>query len=209
MTLESTQITDQELRDLDVSSGNLMLGPFHEDIYEPGILISMAELKDIKRVRFSRGVRGGIRLPQYLSGLWFDFYGDRSPVVLGQWIQEEDSLELAPGETIIDFQIYYLIRPGPALLKGKHPGLGITTSFGQKKTLLYIHRSLVFKLNRRVNAYQKFVRNAQLETLCQLTIFKTASLTNSSPLALAHLGLQLEFGFVGRTIRAITHPLTI
>ncbi|RYP59540.1 hypothetical protein DL770_010173 [Monosporascus sp. CRB-9-2] len=67
--------------------------------YQRGFAFTTAELSDVREVRVSVGKEGRSRPEKHISGIWLD-YRDSTPAVVGQWIQENGSLALEPGDRI-------------------------------------------------------------------------------------------------------------
>lgn len=131
------EIALRQARPIELAAGEVghILSGSNFQERDAGAFYSVLEsLENIKSIRFSRGTVASrdLRGPDCLSGLRFDFYG-RSPVILGQWIEECDSLDLELGEEIGEFQTYF--NAESRLELHRYLGFSITTTFGQTKTV--------------------------------------------------------------------------
>ncbi|CAI4213857.1 unnamed protein product [Parascedosporium putredinis] len=109
--------------------------PANAGVEEP----SMVRLDNVKRIRFSRGVVGGVRGPRDLSGLWFEFHGSGEDTVLGHWIEECGAIDVAPGESILELKVYFAARDPSRPEMGRLRGFGVSTSLGRSKAVLHAH----------------------------------------------------------------------
>ncbi|CAH0022742.1 unnamed protein product [Clonostachys rhizophaga] len=94
-----------------------------------------ASLRGIKRIRVSSGLRGRSRSAKNISGLWIEYYqGD--DVVLGQWIHEVGSFDLASAESLTHIRVWSTLETETPLRMesfGKVVGIGFITSFGRQR----------------------------------------------------------------------------
>ena len=106
----------------------------------PGIDVyrTHASLLGVRRIQVSRGSTGHSRSSSHISGLWFDYYDERSPAIVGQWIDGYGAIELAPDEQLQRL-IIWLGREGrPArnsrLDQGKIWRIHFDTTHGKSAT---------------------------------------------------------------------------
>ena len=59
-----------------------------------------APLVGVRRIGVSTGISPRSRSPHHISGLRFEYHDQRTPVIVGQWMNEYDSIELAPDEAL-------------------------------------------------------------------------------------------------------------
>jgi hypothetical protein len=65
-----------------------------------------ASLTDVRTIRVSFGMNGTSRAPEFIAGLWLDYYGTNRPSIIGQWFYESNAFELLPGEQFIKISIW-------------------------------------------------------------------------------------------------------
>lgn len=99
-----------------------------------------AGLAGIKRVSVSRGAPGKTRTQTHISGLRLDFFSSATPVYVGQWFDEVDSLQFDPGDRIVGLTFWQTqeTKSNVATMQrenaGKIAGLGITkTGFKRRR----------------------------------------------------------------------------
>lgn len=82
--------------------------------YPRGFAFTAADLTNVRRIRASVGMGGAheetssrsrSRSAKHVSGLWIEYHDTRTPLVVGQWIREQEQehqgpLELEPGDRI-------------------------------------------------------------------------------------------------------------
>lgn len=82
-----------------------------------GTFQTFAQLSNARRIQASVGTVGRSRSPSYVAGLRFDYYGQTSSAILGQWMEESDTVELSKGEFVqritvwLDKEDVSIIRP--------------------------------------------------------------------------------------------------
>lgn len=114
----------------------------------------------VRRIRISSGAPGHSRSPSNVSGLWFDYYDDDRPVIVGQWIKEMDSLHLLEEETIEQIEIWTSSEESNLMYDaklGKVVALRITTSAGNSKEVMGDTSDAVV-LKYRANPFENLVR---------------------------------------------------
>ncbi|CAH0046324.1 unnamed protein product [Clonostachys solani] len=89
-----------------------------------GCCCTTASLKWIRRIRISMGTdTGSSRSKNHISGLWIEYEGDRSDVVVGQWMEERTCFQLNPGERILEVAVWNTMDRF-----GKVVGIAFTTT---------------------------------------------------------------------------------
>ncbi|KAK2759508.1 hypothetical protein FQN54_002987 [Arachnomyces sp. PD_36] len=68
-----------------------------------------ASLIGVRRIRVSRGISSRSRLPHHVSGLMFEYHDQRTPSIVGQWMDEFDSMDLAHDEALRGISV--MVRP--------------------------------------------------------------------------------------------------
>ncbi|KAF2799429.1 hypothetical protein K505DRAFT_370966 [Melanomma pulvis-pyrius CBS 109.77] len=109
-------------------------------IHGRGTAYTAASLSGVRRIRISSGATGRSRTSQHISGLWLEYYDSDGPVIVGQWITELDSWELAPSEKITEILMWSSneltnSQEGQAKL-GRIMGFSFATSNGNSKQIL-------------------------------------------------------------------------
>jgi len=72
-----------------------------------GFVFSGANLSNIERIGISVGSKGCETSDDMITGLWLTYYDSKLPVILGQWKEEADSLDVAPDDRIVGVQIWH------------------------------------------------------------------------------------------------------
>ncbi|KAJ5736867.1 uncharacterized protein N7483_001992 [Penicillium malachiteum] len=97
---DSGIVSDDQLRD-DETFAHLIRIP-GDNVYQ-----TYASLKNVHRIKASIGVQGRSRSPRCITGLKIEYFDNRSPSVVGQWMDEmELLLELSSDETVRSLSIW-------------------------------------------------------------------------------------------------------
>lgn len=72
-----------------------------------GFVFSGADLSNIKRLIVSVGSRGDGTSDAMITGLWLTYHDSKLPVILGQWKEEGDSLDVAPDDRLVGVQVWH------------------------------------------------------------------------------------------------------
>jgi hypothetical protein len=95
-----------------------------------------ASLLNVRALRIFCGTSGHSRSFNDVSGLWFEYYDQHKPTIVGQWIEERGSLELSRGEKITEISFWTSNTTNKVWAKthiGITSGIRIVTSEGQTK----------------------------------------------------------------------------
>lgn len=94
-----------------------------------------ASLPGVKRITASTGSYPRSRSSRNIAGLRFDYHDQRSPTVIGQWMDEHEAIDLAQGETLQGITIWLTkVRGSPlvrGLKQGQVVGIQVQTNYGQ------------------------------------------------------------------------------
>ncbi|KAI1339365.1 hypothetical protein F5Y15DRAFT_86626 [Xylariaceae sp. FL0016] len=99
------------------------LGPAGDILaYPRGFAFTAADLTGLKTIRVSVDKGGLPPLRGHLTGVWLEYDDSSVPIILGQWLEEFDSLTLAPGDRLVgvttwhDFtNTYKRVKYGPII----------------------------------------------------------------------------------------------
>ncbi len=69
--------------------------------YRSGTFESRALLRDVRRITVSSGADGKSRPSHCVSGLRFDYTGNKPSAIVGQWISSGNCFDMIPGEAIV------------------------------------------------------------------------------------------------------------
>jgi hypothetical protein len=130
-------------------------------IHGRGTAYTAASLSGVRRIRISSGATGRSRTPQHISGLWLEYYDSDRPAIVGQWITELDSWELAPSEKITEVLIwssneFTRSQEGQAKL-GRITGFSFATSDGNSKQILQEDTAGQVWIKFRANRFEELV----------------------------------------------------
>jgi hypothetical protein len=120
-----------------------------------------ASLLNIRTLRISYGASGHSRSPNDVSGLWFEYYDQDKPTIVGQWIEECGSLDLAQCETITQIS-FWISNTRNYQAWGKNnigitSGIRIVTSKGQTKEVVSDAPGTIY-LRSCSNRFEELVR---------------------------------------------------
>lgn len=102
-----------------------------------GVFGSFASLNSVRRVTVSSGADGKSRPSHCVSGLRFDYAGNRPSAIVGQWISSGDFFDMVPGEVIVGL-VFWLSKDMERLhycgeTVGRILGIRIETSLSRVK----------------------------------------------------------------------------
>ncbi|RFU33930.1 hypothetical protein B7463_g2438, partial [Scytalidium lignicola] len=121
------------------------------------VAFTYASLSNIRCIRISQGKIGHSRTSQHISGLWLEYYDSGRPVIIGQWMTEIDSLELAVNERLTEVSIMTaceFINPECKPNLGRVIGINFVTSCGKSKQILKEDSRGHTCLNFRANIFE-------------------------------------------------------
>ncbi|KAI0137222.1 hypothetical protein BJ170DRAFT_590162 [Xylariales sp. AK1849] len=105
--------------------------------YNGGYAFAVGSLVGVRAIHLSTGRSGFSRESQHISGLRLDYEGSDSPIILGQWIAEFASLELAPDERLTEITTWHDFTNRFSRVKfGPTVGMKFATSKGAVRKFL-------------------------------------------------------------------------
>ena len=126
---------------------------------------TVSNLKNVSRIRSSKGLAGRSRTSQHISGLMFHFRDTERVAIVAQWIEEVDFMDIDEGDHITHIRISYCFDGE------QHPGDHVpshcnVTSFAVS-TLRGIRKD-VCRSESRVTYYRNYYTNALEEIVGSL-----------------------------------------
>lgn len=123
-------------------------------------LFSRASLKNVCRIRFSKGIAGGVRSECEISGVWIDYHNPSPPAIVGQWQGEVGSFDLSQNEEVTEICTWVTrdqreTMSGPQL--GKAVGISVSTSLNRSSGFIGIRKEKAMKLKFQGNRFEKLV----------------------------------------------------
>ncbi|CAG9986365.1 unnamed protein product [Clonostachys byssicola] len=116
-----------------------------------------ASLRWIKRIRVSSGLPGRSRSTKNISGLWIEYYQGED-VVLGQWIHEVGSFDLASGEYLTHIEVWSTLESQTPLRMekfGKVVGIEFITSSGRNRKFEIPSQHQCISMHWRATPYEE------------------------------------------------------
>ena len=126
-----------------------------------GSCFTGASLSGVRRIRASSGNPGRSRGADYKSGLWIEYWNGLESSVVGQWIRETGSLELATDERLVEVttwsrqESHYTARSEKI---GKILGVGFATSSGRHVQFLSQPVDQSVAIRCRATPFEELVR---------------------------------------------------
>jgi hypothetical protein len=98
-----------------------------------GFIQTRASLQNVRRIRVSQGASGHFRSSDYNTGLWLEYCNEDKSEIVGQWIREAESWELAKDEKILGLSFW---TSEDRILVGLpyHPSLGRVVGIAMQTT---------------------------------------------------------------------------
>lgn len=121
-TTSSAANTGEQPPDIDIGGVDLA----------EGSCVTLAALLGARRIRVSSGAAGRSRGPGVISGVMVEYGDGASPAIAGQWIRETGSLELGPGEAVVQIDVLGESPNGDTRNYGKLAGLVFGTTLGRR-----------------------------------------------------------------------------
>ncbi|KAH7037521.1 uncharacterized protein B0I36DRAFT_67283 [Microdochium trichocladiopsis] len=72
-----------------------------------GFVFAAADLANVKRIRVSIGGKGDDLHADMITGLWIEYHDSNLPVIIGQWKEEYDTIELDADDRLVAMQIWH------------------------------------------------------------------------------------------------------
>lgn len=99
-----------------------------------------ASLSYVRRIRLSASAAGRSRTSRHISGLVFEYHNSERDSIVGQWLEEIDSMDLGSGDFPIHVRVWYTQEAHPQNTlrenNGKVVGLMLSTFRGVSKQVL-------------------------------------------------------------------------
>ncbi|KAI0595235.1 hypothetical protein F4775DRAFT_585635 [Biscogniauxia sp. FL1348] len=126
--------------------------------YPRGFAFTAADLTHLSKIRVSVSNEHQPASPAHLSGLQLEFSDSRNPVVLGQWVEELDALNIPPGDRLAEMTTWHDFALTHKKVKfGKIRKLQLRTAGGVGKEFLDPMVRGNICLNYRENPYEELV----------------------------------------------------
>jgi hypothetical protein len=127
-----------------------------------GFIQTRASLQNVRMIRVSRGASGRSRSSHHITGLWLEYHNQEKPEIVGQWICEAGSWELAKDEKILGLSFW---TSKDRILTGEplHPSVGCVVGI-EMQTTTSEYRNFAsatqnsFNINYQANRYERLVR---------------------------------------------------
>ncbi|KAK8077388.1 hypothetical protein PG996_003558 [Apiospora saccharicola] len=121
-----------------------------------GFAFTSASLSGLRRIRFSVGNAGYSRESHHISGLRLEYEGSASPVVVGQWISEYQSLDIGEDERLLEIITFHHANNRFNRVKfGPLSGISIITSKGAAMEVIHEPAEGDVRLTFRETPYER------------------------------------------------------
>ncbi|KXJ94148.1 hypothetical protein Micbo1qcDRAFT_41691 [Microdochium bolleyi] len=103
--------------------------------HQGGFAITAADLSNIKRIRVCVGGKSVEPDTDMITGMWLEYHDSDLPVILGQWDEEIDSLEIQQDDRLVAIQIWHDFNndTNKRLALGPVVGILFRTALGVEK----------------------------------------------------------------------------
>jgi hypothetical protein len=130
--------------------------------YPGGFAFTAGDFSNLRAIRVSNGKSGHSRKDKSISGIMLEYHDSRLPCILGQWIQEFDSLVLDPNNRLAEVTTWHdgtnhlkFVKFGPIAKILLRTSNGITKEFA--KGSFGPNTSDTVRLTYRENPYETLV----------------------------------------------------
>ncbi|KAK8133892.1 hypothetical protein PG984_005904 [Apiospora sp. TS-2023a] len=121
-----------------------------------GFAFTSASLPGLRRIRLSVGNAGYSRESHHISGLRLEYEGSASPVVVGQWISEYQSLDIGEDERLVEIITFHHANNRFNRVKfGPLSGISIITSKGAALEVIHQPAEGDVRLTFRETHYER------------------------------------------------------
>jgi hypothetical protein len=146
-----------------------------ELIFQHGFIQTRASLQNVRKIRVSKGASGHSRSSDYVTGLWLEYYNEDRSEIVGQWICEVESWELAKDEKILELS-FWTSEDRVLVEKPWHPSVGRVVGIRMRTTAseFQIFASIPQKsinVNYNANRLECLVRIESHPVIMMLTKF--------------------------------------
>ncbi|OTB04004.1 hypothetical protein M426DRAFT_321296 [Hypoxylon sp. CI-4A] len=127
--------------------------------YNQGLTVTVADISRIRRIRVSVDDETSAESRGHISGLWLEYRDSETPVIIGQWIKELDTIDISFGDRITEIATWHdFTDPYKRVKYGHIKKLMFGTLHGIKKEFVdpsdgYIEGNIC--LQYRENPYEK------------------------------------------------------
>lgn len=125
-----------------------------------GCCVGSASLTGVKRIRISIGYADGSRDDTNISGLWIEYWHTKNDTIIGQWLKEAGSLDVAKGERLVEISTW-LRRDGRRLVPQRRfekiAGMSFTVTSRQKVSFISGTADRAMVMTYRATRFERMV----------------------------------------------------